>query len=236
MMSGDVLGTTIEAVYHTGIVVHGREFWFGQGLQCAPESETRRQFGAPLRVETLGTTEVDEEMFQDFLREASPRYTAETYNLLRHNCNNFSNEAATFLVGRGIDEKILNLPNVFLSTELGRALAPMLGMFEERMRNTQGGSALSTDGTTTSCVVEDAVPEPEKTKIAGLPELKPRKKLTTTPGGSASASSEDLAKMVRSLSQTFADHHERGADTQTATRAALDSALGELVSDSARNE
>lgn len=232
MMSGDVLGTTLEAVYHTGIVVHGREFWFGRGLQCAPAEQTQMQFGTPLRVDRLGTTEVDADLFHDFLREVSHRYTSETYNLLRHNCNNFSDEAARFLVGRGIDQKILDLPNVFLSTELGKALAPMLGMFEQRMRSTQGDSCI---------VVEDAVPdaaskpEPESAKpVSGIPELPKRasakpKADVNSRASSTSASAENLANMVRSLSQTFNEYHERGENTQSATRAALSSALGELA-------
>lgn len=228
ILSGDVLGTTLEAVYHTGIVVHGREYWFGRGLQCAPAERTQMQFGTPLRVDSLGTTEVDAALFQDFLRELSPRYTSETYSLLRHNCNNFSDEAARFLVGRGIDQKILDLPNVFLSTELGKSLAPMLGMFEQTMRSTQGDSCV---------VVEDAAPEPEPEPakpVSGIPELPKRSiaKSTAgakTPANSASASADNLVNMVRSLSQTFNEYHERGENTQAATRAALSSALGELA-------
>uniref|UniRef100_A0A0D3D557 PPPDE domain-containing protein n=1 Tax=Brassica oleracea var. oleracea TaxID=109376 RepID=A0A0D3D557_BRAOL len=33
-----------------------------------------------------------------YLEEISPRYTAESYNMLTHSCNNFSNEVAQFLV------------------------------------------------------------------------------------------------------------------------------------------
>jgi hypothetical protein len=226
MMSQQLLGKEIEAVYHTGIVVHGKEYWFGQGLQCAPASHVQTQFGAPLRVEALGTTEVDEEMFRDFLREVQPRYTSETYNLLRHNCNNFTSEAAMFLVGKDIPQQILDLPDVFLSTEIGQALGPMLGMFEQRMRHTSGTSALG------ECLapgaVEDAVPK----KIAGLPDLgaKPRKQKATA--NSASASSEDIAKMVRSISQTFGELKDSGASTQQATAAALLAAKDELAAKS----
>ncbi|RZC87334.1 hypothetical protein C5167_041386 [Papaver somniferum] len=46
-------------------------------------------------------------------------YTAETYNLLRHNCNNFSNEVALFLVGTNIPDYILELPNDVLSSPMG---------------------------------------------------------------------------------------------------------------------
>lgn len=74
MLSGDLLGTTIEAVYHTGIVVYGKEYWFGHGLQCAPATLTQTQFGAPMRVEKLGETEVDEETWESFMREVRGDY------------------------------------------------------------------------------------------------------------------------------------------------------------------
>ena len=245
MLSGDLLGTTIEAVYHTGVVVYGKEYWFGHGLQCAPATLTQTQFGAPMRVEKLGETEVDEETWESFMREVAPRFTPETYNLLEHNCNNFSNEAAEFLVGRGIPQKILDLPKVVLETELGRALRPMLGMFEQRMRNTEGTS-IGGDEPATATAAAAAVPVAPEPKVAGLGlELPSKKKKVsksvTTPtkspagsslttGGSAASSSEDIAHMVRSLSQTFGELRESGASTQQATARVMAAALDELKS------
>ena len=249
MLSGDLLGTTIEAVYHTGIVVYGKEYWFGHGLQCAPATLTQTQFGAPMRVEKLGETEVDEETWENFMREVAPRFTPETYNLLEHNCNNFSNEAAEFLVGRGIPQKILDLPKVVLETELGRALRPMLGMFEQRMRNTEGTS-IGGDEPAAAAAAVPVAPEP---KVAGLglelPSKKKKVSATTTTtttttksptgsslttGGSAASSSEDIAHMVRSLSQTFGELRESGASTQQATARVMAAALDGLKSASSR--
>ena len=39
-----------------------------------------------------------------------------TYNLLEHNCNNFSNEIAKILVGKGIPQHIIDLPKEILNT------------------------------------------------------------------------------------------------------------------------
>jgi len=247
MLSGDLLGTTIEAVYHTGIVVYGKEYWFGHGLQCAPATLTQTQFGAPMRVEKLGETEVDEETWESFMREVAPRFTPETYNLLEHNCNNFSNEAAEFLVGRGIPQKILDLPKVVLETELGRALRPMLGMFEQRMRNTEGTSIGGDEPAAATAAAVPVAPEP---KVAGLGlELPSKKKKVSksattksptgsslTTGGSAASSSEDIAHMVRSLSQTFGELRESGASTQQATARVMAAALDELKSPSTKLE
>lgn len=39
-----------------------------------------------------------------------------TYNLFKHNCNNFSEEVSNFLVGKGIPKYILDLPEEILRT------------------------------------------------------------------------------------------------------------------------
>lgn len=41
-------------------------------------------------------------MIQDFLRDLSPKFNASTYDLMRNNCNNFSDALCEFLVGKGI--------------------------------------------------------------------------------------------------------------------------------------
>ena len=43
-------------------------------------------------------------------------YRGEAYNLLQHNCNNFSNELALFLCGNSIPQHIIDLPSEVLST------------------------------------------------------------------------------------------------------------------------
>lgn len=103
-----LLGRTIEAVWHTGIVVYGREYYFGGGISgdfpaCTP-------FGQPTRVLSLGKTEIPYPLFMEFLKELEPRYTEQTYDVFKHNCNNFTNECANFLLGKGIPDEIINLP------------------------------------------------------------------------------------------------------------------------------
>lgn len=46
----------------------------------------------------------------DFLKDISSRFTQETYHVFEHNCNNFTNECAHFLLGKGIPDDIVNLP------------------------------------------------------------------------------------------------------------------------------
>ena len=71
----------------------------------------------------MGETHVPKDVFEMYLEEISPRYTAESYNLLTHNCNNFSNEVSQFLVGKGIPDYILQLPSEAMNSPMGGLLS-----------------------------------------------------------------------------------------------------------------
>lgn len=131
-LSTTFLGKVIEGVWHTGVVVYGKEYYFGGGIQHSPTGQT--QYGKPCKVVDLGVTHVPMEMFEEFLEEISPRYTAETYSLLHHNCNNFSNEVAQFLVGCSIPDFILSLPQEVMNSPMGPLIMPMIMQFEATLR------------------------------------------------------------------------------------------------------
>ncbi|KAK1289694.1 hypothetical protein QJS10_CPB18g01957 [Acorus calamus] len=131
-ISTTFLGKAIEAIWHTGIVVYGNEYYFGGGIQQAPIGTT--PYGRPMKVVDLGITHVPKELFEEYLQEISPRYTAETYSLLHHNCNNFSNEVAQFLVGTTIPDYIIQLPNEVMSSPMGPLILPMIQQLETTMR------------------------------------------------------------------------------------------------------
>lgn len=114
----------------------------------APELVVARYGMPPVDVVSLGTTSVPIERFERFLREISPRFTAATYDLLANNCNNFSNELATFLLGTGIPQHILDLPNEALSTPLGYE-RPRVAMYVWRWPP----NALCVSCTTAQCSV-----------------------------------------------------------------------------------
>lgn len=132
-LSAAFLGKSIEAIWHTGIVVYGNEYYFGAGIQHDPVGRT--PYGVPLRSVELGLTHVPKEIFEDYLQEISSRYTAETYRLLSHNCNNFSNELAQFLVGTSIPDYILELPNEVMTSPMAPLILPMIQQLETTMRS-----------------------------------------------------------------------------------------------------
>ncbi|XP_061375326.1 uncharacterized protein LOC133317475 [Gastrolobium bilobum] len=134
-ISRSFLGKAIEGIWHTGIVVYGNEYYFGGGIQIQHCRAGSTPYGTPLRVVDLGVTHVPKDVFEMYLQEISPRYTAESYSLLTHNCNNFTNEVAQFLVGATIPEYILQLPNEVTSSPIGTLLSPMLEMFETTLKS-----------------------------------------------------------------------------------------------------
>ncbi|XP_041005582.1 desumoylating isopeptidase 1-like [Juglans microcarpa x Juglans regia] len=132
-LSTTFLGKAIEGVWHTGVVVYSNEYYFGGGIQQAPAGLT--PYGTPIRVFELGVTHVPKDVFEMYLQEISPRYTAETYSLLTHNCNNFSNEVAQFLVGATIPDYILQLPNEVMNSPMGALILPMIQNLETTMKS-----------------------------------------------------------------------------------------------------
>ena len=116
-MSQAFLGKYIEGVWHTGVVVYGTEFFFGGGICEAPPRTT--PFGQPVKEIKMGVTEIPEEVFREYLSSIAGEFCFEKYDLFNHNCNNFSNEVCMFLLGKGIPEDIVNLPQEFLNTPLG---------------------------------------------------------------------------------------------------------------------
>ena len=89
-LSQQFLGVQLDIVPHTGIVVFGKEYFFSGGIQSLPKEQFASMYMPTCQVVDLGETEVPLELFEEFLAERAPAYTMQTYNLLRHNCNHFT--------------------------------------------------------------------------------------------------------------------------------------------------
>lgn len=131
-LSSQFLGSVIEAIWHTGVGVYGKEYYFGGGIQSVPLKQS--PYGTPLQVLQLGFTQVPQDIFEEYLLDIQSRYTQETYNLLKHNCNNFSDEICHFLVGSGIPEHILRLPEDVVRSPIGPLLRPLIDNLESTLR------------------------------------------------------------------------------------------------------
>lgn len=123
-MSRQFLGVQIDAVYHTSLVFGNIEYLYGAGVQtCYPASS---HHGQPMQILKQGKTELPLEDILEYLESLKQVYTAESYDLFTHNCNNFTNDLLTFLVGKGIPPHITSLPQTVLNTPFGQMIKSQL--------------------------------------------------------------------------------------------------------------
>ena len=123
-MSQQLVGKYFEGIWHTGVCVFNKEFYYGGGISY--DAPGRTPFGTPTKAVSLGFTELPEEMFMEFLREAQTEWSEAKYHVFEHNCNHFSNAAVEFLTGEGIPKDIVDQPKEFLATPLGQMVAHMM--------------------------------------------------------------------------------------------------------------
>ncbi|OSX56549.1 hypothetical protein POSPLADRAFT_1175262 [Postia placenta MAD-698-R-SB12] len=123
-LSRQLTGRQIDGVWHTSVVVFGREIFYGQGICETLPAQSHH--GKPLQMVEMGETAIDEDTFDEYLNEMRQQYTADKYHLLDFNCNSFTNDVIGFLTGGSIPSWIKDLPSDFLSTPFGAALRPTI--------------------------------------------------------------------------------------------------------------
>lgn len=115
----------LEGVWHTGIVVYGKEYYFGGDIYFDTPGETG--FGKPRISVSLGSTlRQRDELHAFIVDEQKPIFNRESYDAARNNCNHFTDRVSMFLIGRHIPEDVLNQPDLLVKTTVGRMLRPVL--------------------------------------------------------------------------------------------------------------
>ncbi|RFU31262.1 hypothetical protein B7463_g5055, partial [Scytalidium lignicola] len=146
--SASLLGIQIDAVYHTSIVMEGIEYVYDGGIKTIHPGSSH--LGRPIEIISLGKTDLPIDVILEYLESLKEIYTAEAYDLWSHNCNNFSNDFATFLLGKGIPTHITNLPETVLNTPFGRMLQPQINnMVKEKKERHEGILGLQNNNNTT---------------------------------------------------------------------------------------
>ncbi|KIW64775.1 hypothetical protein PV04_09685 [Phialophora macrospora] len=139
-----ITGIQIDAIYHTAIVFNNVEYFFGQGIHRKIPGSTHH--GQPMKIVEMGRTDLPVDVVEEYIESLEEIYTPESYDLFLHNCNNFSQDLAMFLVGKSIPEEIKNLPETFLRTPMGQMLR---GQLDQSMRTmTQAPDAVSGENVT----------------------------------------------------------------------------------------
>ncbi|KAF2972602.1 hypothetical protein GQX73_g1034 [Xylaria multiplex] len=136
-LSMSMLGFQLDAIYHTSIELEGTEYVYDGGISTIRPGSSH--LGRPLERIHLGKTELPLEVIIEYLDSLREIYTPQAYDLFRHNCNNFSNDFSTFMLGKGIPEHIANMPQAVLDSPFGRMLQPQLTQMVEQRKAQHGG-------------------------------------------------------------------------------------------------
>eukprot|EP00697_Spironema_sp_BW2_P002787 gnl/Spiro4/13714_TR7309_c0_g1_i1.p1 gnl/Spiro4/13714_TR7309_c0_g1~~gnl/Spiro4/13714_TR7309_c0_g1_i1.p1 ORF type:complete len:341 (+),score=89.41 gnl/Spiro4/13714_TR7309_c0_g1_i1:152-1024(+) len=200
-----LLGTRIEAVWHTAIVVGGVEHYFDGGLGIATATPGTTRFGRAMRVDHLGdTTRTMDEFIAWNSQMMATKYGPFDYNLLQRNCNHYTDDAAQFLVGRGIADDVINQVDRLLSTPLGAMFRPML----EKISMAPDAAAGSGVNSTHSDVPRSAAPAggvgitlEQDTALRGLLQAMEEEVSGTSSFESASRCLDTIATVLDNVTQ-----------------------------------
>ncbi|KXX79032.1 Desumoylating isopeptidase 1 [Madurella mycetomatis] len=163
-MSTTLLGFQLDAIYHTSIRLNGMEYVYdGDVVAIIPGSS---HLGQPLQELHLGKTQLPMDVIAEYLDSLREIYTVEAYDLWRHNCNNFSNDFAMFLLGKGIPSYITNMPQTVLDSPFGQMLMPVLN--QQIRANKQGGGILGIQQQTPGSSVK---PQPQRHRHVGTVQV-----------------------------------------------------------------
>ncbi|KFD48636.1 hypothetical protein M514_10491 [Trichuris suis] len=133
VLSQPLIGAHLEGVWHTSISVYGMEYLYGShGISYTQEFHSG--IGVPDRIIRLGVTEIPQELFHDYLDMLGENnFRGELYQLLKHNCNTFTNEVSQFLTGNKIPEEILRFTEDFAKSPVGEILVPLIEAFTSKI-------------------------------------------------------------------------------------------------------
>ncbi|CAE6457816.1 unnamed protein product, partial [Rhizoctonia solani] len=197
-LSMQMTGKQIDGIWHTSVVVFGKEIFYGQGINTTAPGHSHH--GRPLQIVDFGETAIDEVTFNDYLNEIREHYTADKANF---NCNSFTNDVIGFLTGEHIPSWIRDLPADFLSTPFGASMRPMIdNMFRRPTPGTTPPPATPQTGVPSgdiSNLLLQAVAQRAASSTFNQPE-------TTNPGSSTVAAAVHIATNPPSLDSLIRSH------------------------------
>ena len=123
-LSRSFIGKQIEGVWHTAVCVYGKEYFYGGGI-CIGEPK-KTPYGYPVKEIEFGYTNKTMEEFQSYIKSINSQFTMNTYDILNHNCNHFTDAALYYLCGKHLPNSILKQHEEILNTPLGQMVRPML--------------------------------------------------------------------------------------------------------------
>ncbi|KAG5493657.1 hypothetical protein JIQ42_02031 [Leishmania sp. Namibia] len=201
-----LIGRALEGIWHTSIVVYGKEFYFDGGVGIVGDPNPgHTRFGQPYRTEVLGqTTKLEEEFYAWTEQQSRAGFGPNDYRVFDNNCNSFSDAASMYLLGRHISQDVLDMIPTLLSTPIGQMLRPMLE------QATSGGAGIGATGM--AAPFSSSLPLPPPPAAAGDRDVCAG--LLNTHRTVTEQDDEDLmvAKAMLESNETIADGHRSPAE------------------------
>eukprot|EP00927_Polykrikos_kofoidii_P009789 TRINITY_DN14102_c1_g1_i1.p1 TRINITY_DN14102_c1_g1~~TRINITY_DN14102_c1_g1_i1.p1 ORF type:complete len:955 (+),score=165.61 TRINITY_DN14102_c1_g1_i1:2203-5067(+) len=138
-----LLGASFEAMYHSGTIVFGKEYWYGGRVFKSTPAHEVATFGptltesvmhlkpsayvAELQTLHMGHTLATAKEWHAFVnKQLCKEYRPDNYDVLSHNCNCFSSDGVDFLTGKRLPTEIMHLPDLVLNTRTASFLRSIL--------------------------------------------------------------------------------------------------------------
>lgn len=118
-----IINKQIDGIWHTSVVVYGKEFYFSGGI-CFDNPKTTA-FGQPVKEIKFGETEISPNDFHIYLQSIKNQFKFETYHIFENNCNHFTNAILEFLCGKTLHDEILNQHKHLENTPIGKMIEGM---------------------------------------------------------------------------------------------------------------
>ena len=90
-MSRSFIGKQIDGIWHTAVCVFGKEYFYGGGI-CIGEPK-KTPYGYPVKELDFGYTNKTQADLTAYIKSINSQFTMSTYDVLRHNCNHFTDAA-----------------------------------------------------------------------------------------------------------------------------------------------
>lgn len=129
-----LLGSWETGVWHTGLAAFGREYFYGGRIFYGPPAATI--WGKPTRAMKLGlTTRSLDDLRAYIFEDLDRKYDRKGYDVLDRNCNHFADEAAKFLLGRGIPDEVRLQAQRLYNAPMARIVRPLLNRWLGRVED-----------------------------------------------------------------------------------------------------
>mmetsp|Transcript_66115 Transcript_66115/g.158169 ORF Transcript_66115/g.158169 Transcript_66115/m.158169 type:complete len:589 (-) Transcript_66115:89-1855(-) len=120
-----LVGQKLEGIWHSGICVFGKEYYFSKDTMFDEAGKTG--FGRPTKVLDLGFTLWRQDELHNFVcKELKPIFHRNTYDVVVNNCNHFSDKLCEYLVGKSLPEEVHRQSEWLMRSRTIRAVRPLL--------------------------------------------------------------------------------------------------------------